>query len=114
MKSSLTQPHLYGKSMQTITDKTHINIIIISNKHEELKQLSSYTPIYDKIGELGGGLLTYTEQNITFTDLKIPTNTNAHNIELQTVRNNKHITVSNLGTPPLTSQQIDTDITDCL
>ena len=61
--------------------------------------ISNYTSIWtDRDGKLGWGLLTYIMQNLTFTDLNIPTNINTHNTELEMVRihTGKHTSVSNL------------------
>ena len=82
-----------------ISTQQQININNITNKYEELKQIThniqcqgardnshnikkntpNYTPIrIDRVRKLGG-LLPQIKHNITFTDANIPTNINTYN-----------------------------------
>ena len=59
--------------------------------------IPNYTPIFtDRVGKLGGELLTYIKYNITFTALNITTNFNIQDTELTSTNtsqfSNIHIT----------------------
>ena len=70
----------------------------------------------------GGGLITLTRDNITFTTTDIHTTINTHTIEFQMVmvhiNNTKHISIANIYIPPRDStcthyKTVDTDIEHC-
>jgi hypothetical protein len=146
-----TQTHTPITTTTKDTELTiiQININGISNKHEELTLLAqntkadiitvqetkltdknktphiqNYTSVRrDRNYNKGGGLLTYINNNISFSEAPIPQTINAHNTELQIIKlhlsPSKHIRIANIYIPPRDTTNPhhiteDRDITQCI
>ena len=149
MTTDTRQRHIPSSKSERNLIILQVNINGIKNKLEELKLLIHDTRAYiyhnsgtklipkahtpkihnfttlraDRLHKAGGGLITRIRDNITFTTTYIPSTINTHNTELQMVKvhinNTKHITITNIYTPPRDSTSTpyktsDTDIQHCI
>ena len=90
--NSITNKH---EKLKLLVTELQPDIITIQEtklkKHNKTPQIPTYSAIRtDRANGKGGGLLTYSKHNITFSDTKIPNFINPINTELQIIQ--LHIT----------------------
>ena len=120
--TNITQAHRASSKSERTLIILQVNINGLKNKLEELKLLihdtheeiitiqetnlrvNLTTVRNDRLHKVGGGLITFIRDNITFTTTDIPLTINTDNTELQMVKvhidNTKDITIANNYIPP--------------
>ena len=93
------------EELKLLIHDTHADIITIQETKltpkDKTPKIHNFTAVRtDRLHKAGGGLITLTRDNITFTTTEIPSTINTHDTELQMVKvhinNTKQITIANI------------------